>query len=390
MIPVLHLVKGKEKFLQNLHPWVFSGALKEQDPKIENGALVKLCNFKDEFLALGFYNKGSIAIRIISKKDVALNGDFWKALIHRALETRVALGLLSNLKETNCFRLFHGEGDGIPGLIIDVYNDNVVFQCHHHGLLPYRKRIVEALEALPGLKVNTIYEKSQETIPGEEGENKFWLGSNSGAQVIEHGHLFDVNWTEGQKTGFFIDQRENRALLKQLSKGKKVLNTFCYSGGFSIYALSGGATEVHSVDSSAKAIQLLEQNLNLNKSKSIHKSFTEDTFDFFKNNDEKYDIILLDPPAFAKKHSALQKAGHAYQRLNKIGIERLNPGGILFTFSCSQAMEKGLFRKIVFSAAAETQREVKILHQLSQPSDHPINIYHPEGEYLKGLVIQVF
>ncbi len=385
------LKSGKDQSLRRFHPWVFSGAIKKIYGNPAEGEEVVVYDNKDEFLALGHYQVGSIAIRVFSFEDVETDYKFWFDKINSAYELRKTLGLAGS-SYTNVYRLFHGEGDGIPGLIIDFYNGSAVIQVHSIGVYLIRELIVKILQEIYGKELNTVYDKSASTIPlkaGIEGKNEHLLGEKSSEVVKENGLNFEVNWTEGQKTGFFIDQRANRLLLQQFSQGRDVLNMFCYTGGFSVYALRGGANVVHSVDSSEKAVELVNKNVELNFSNAAHEAFAVDAFKYLEEIKDKYDLIVLDPPAFAKRQNVLHNALQGYKRLNQIALEQIRKGGILFTFSCSQVVSKDNFRKSVFAAAANANRKVRILHQLTQPADHPVNIYHPEGEYLKGLILHV-
>jgi len=387
----IHLKPKKEESLRRFHPWVFSGAIQFIEGKPDEGDLVAVYAADKSFLAIGHYQIGSIAVRILSFADVLIADDFWLEKVNAAYQLRVTAGLIH--VDNNTFRLIHGEGDNLPGLIVDVYGDTAVMQAHSVGMHYVRKTLAEAIvKCVPG--VQNVYYKSETTLPFKaalEPENGFLMGKNkAGHTTLEHGLQFQVDWLKGQKTGFFIDQRENRALLEQYAKGKTVLNMFCYTGGFSVYAMRGGAKLVHSVDSSAKAIELTDQNVALNfPGDARHASFAEDAFRYLNANKNQYDLIILDPPAFAKHRDAVRNALKGYKRLNAKGIEQVKPGGVIFTFSCSQVISKEQFRLAVFSAAAETGRNVRILHQLTQPADHPVNIYHPEGEYLKGLVLYV-
>ena len=387
----VHLKPKKEESLKRFHPWVFSGAIQRMDGKVTEGELVKVVDAAGGFLALGHCQIGSIAVRVISFEDTTVDDAFWSLKISRAYAMRQSLGLVS--ANNNTYRLVHGEGDSLPGLIVDVYDDTAVMQAHSVGMHEIRQQLAKAIVAnVP--EVKSVYYKSETTLPYKadiENENGYLIGAeNPNLKAIENGLEFQVDWLKGQKTGFFVDQRENRSLLEKYSAGKSVLNMFCYTGGFSVYALRGGATLVHSVDSSAKAIDLTDKNVEINFPNEIrHASFAEDAFKYLNANEHQYDLIILDPPAFAKHRDALRNALKGYKRLNANAIKQIKPGGILFTFSCSQVVSKDQFRLAVFSAAAETGRNVKILHQLTQPADHPINIYHPEGEYLKGLVLWV-
>lgn len=362
------------------------------DGKPEEGDIIQVLSSNNEFLALGHYQVGSITVRIFSFKNEEPDFAFWLNKFQTALNTRKALGLADS-KSTNVYRFINGEGDGFPGLIIDYYNGVAIMQAHSIGMYRMRNEIVSILKEIYGEKLKAVYDKSEGTIPVKSGLNPkdgYIFGSSLPDVALENNYKFFVDWLEGQKTGFFIDQRENRKLLQQYSQGRHVLNMFGYTGGFSVYALGGGAALVHSVDSSAKAIELTEKNIKLNFSEdSKHQSFCEDAFKYLNGIDNKYDLIVLDPPAFAKHMNALDNALQGYKRLNMKAIEKIKPGGILFTFSCSQVVSKENFRKSIFAAAANTGRQVSILHQLTQPPDHPVSIYHPEGEYLKGLVLKV-
>jgi 23S rRNA (cytosine1962-C5)-methyltransferase len=394
MISIL-LKPKKEESLQRFHPWLFSGAIQRIDGNPAEGDLVEVLDTNRNFLAIGHYQIGSIAVRVVSFENIPVDDNFWSNKIKHAYSMRVSLGLVAG-ERNNTFRLIHGEGDSLPGLIVDVYDDTAVMQAHSVGMHEIRQTLAECIvNNVP--QVKNVYYKSETTLPFNAPitpEDGYLIGQETtDLSAIENGLKFHVDWLRGQKTGFFIDQRENRSLLERYSTGKSVLNMFCYTGGFSVYALRGGATLVHSVDSSAKAIDLTDKNVEANfPNDPRHKSFDEDAFKFLNNlehNEQKYDLIILDPPAFAKHREAIRNALKGYKRLNAKAFEQIKPGGILFTFSCSQVITKDQFRLAVFSAAAESKRNVRILHQLSQPADHPINIYHPEGEYLKGLVLWV-
>jgi 23S rRNA (cytosine1962-C5)-methyltransferase len=385
------LKSGKDQSILRFHPWIFSGAIKKIEGNPAEGDLVAIHSERDEFLAIGHYQIGSITVRIISFSQVDIDDAFWKNKLCKAYQMRKSLGLAEN-PHTNVYRLVHGEGDGLPGLIVDIYNNTAIIQAHSIGMYHIRNQIAQAINEIYGDRLIAIYDKSEATLPHKANlgaKNEFLLGSGTSGEVVEYGNKFLVDWIEGQKTGFFIDQRENRKLVEFYSKDKHVLNMFCYTGGFSVYALRGSAKMVHSVDSSEKAIELTNQNVNLNFSSADHTAYQEDAFDFLNNIDNQYDIIILDPPAFAKHQNALSNALQGYKRLNAKAISKIKPGGILFTFSCSQVVDKEKFRQAVFSAATIAKREVSIMHQLSQPPDHPINIYHLEGEYLKGLVLYI-
>lgn len=390
----IYLKKGKEESLKRFHPWIFSGAIQkiEEEKTIQEGEIVRVLTNIGEFIAIGHYQIGSIAVRILSFKDVEINQTYWESRIQSALSTRITI-CVADQENNDTYRLVHGEGDNLPGLIIDCYGKTAVMQAHSVGMHIHRNDICKAIVKVLGNRIEQIYYKSDTTLPfkAELGqENGFLYGGNQNNIGIENGLQFHVDWLKGQKTGFFIDQRENRSLLEKYAHERSVLNMFCYTGGFSVYAMRGNAKLVHSVDSSAKAIELTKQNIALNFSNdNRHKAFCEDAFKFLDSNTNKYDLIVLDPPAFAKHKSALRNALKGYTRLNLKGFESIKPGGILFTFSCSQVITKENFRNAVFTAAAQAGRKVRILHQLHQPADHPINIYHPEGEYLKGLVLYV-
>lgn len=385
----VYLKRGKEESLLRFHPWVFSGAIHHLDDGIEEGDVVRIVSEKGVFIAVGHYQQGSISVRVLTFNDVEIDDAFWHSRIQSALNMRQDIGL-ANSSNTNAFRLVHGEGDLLPGLIIDFYDKTAVMQAHSIGMHMSRHAIAKALAEVMKGRIENIYYKSETTLPFMEPENGFLLGNSDDNIAIENGLRFYVDWLRGQKTGFFVDQRENRALLEKYAKGKRVLNMFCYTGGFSFYAMRGGAQLVHSVDSSAKAIELTRRNVELNfPGDPRHEAFCEDAFKYLDSSSHTYDLIILDPPAFAKHRGALHNALKGYTRLNEKAFEKIEKGGILFTFSCSQVVSKDHFRNAVFTAAAQAKRKVRILHQLHQPADHPINIYHPEGEYLKGLVLYV-
>lgn len=401
MYKTIQLKKGKEDSLKRFHPWIFSGAIQRIDEGISEGDTVRVITSQGEFIAIGHYQIGSIAVRVLAFNDCEINSAFWYNKLLSALQMRQSIGIADS-PTNNTYRLVHGEGDGLPGLIIDCYGKTAVLQAHSVGMHYVRKEIAATLKEVMGERIENIYYKSETTLPykaelnaGEAEEadglkNGFLYGGSNENTAIENGLKFHVDWLRGQKTGFFVDQRENRSLLERYAKGKSVLNMFCYTGGFSFYAMRGGASAVHSVDSSAKAIELTNANVELNfPGDTRHKAFCEDAFKFLEHEGDKYDIIVLDPPAFAKHRAALRNALKGYTRLNVKAFEHIKNGGILFTFSCSQVVTKDNFRNAVFTAAAQAGRTVRILHQLHQPADHPINIYHPEGEYLKGLVLYV-
>ena len=388
----VYLKAGKEESLKRFHPWVFSGAIARVESEPEEGEIVDVYTSKKEFIACGHFQIGSIAVRVLTFRQEEINREFWRRRLTVALDMRRSLGLVDN-PENNTYRLVHGEGDNLPGLIIDVYGGTAVMQAHSAGMHVYRMEIADALSEVIGDIVKHIYYKSETTLPYKADlgpENGFIKGGSPENVALENGLKFHVDWLKGQKTGFFVDQRENRHLLERYSKGRNVLNMFCYTGGFSFYAMRGGANLVHSVDSSAKAIDLTNQNVELNfPGDDRHQAFAEDAFKYLDRMGDQYDLIILDPPAFAKHRDALRNALRGYSKLNAKAFEKIKPGGILFTFSCSQVVDKKDFRNAVFTAAAQSGRSVRILHQLTQPGDHPVNIYHPEGEYLKGLVLYV-
>lgn len=388
----IYLKKGKEDSLKRFHPWVFSGAIAHMDDGIEEGDIVRVITQSGAFIALGHYQIGSIAVRVLSFQDIAIDDDFWKQRLAAALLMRQCAGIADN-PENNTFRLVHGEGDNLPGLVIDCYGKTAVMQAHSVGMHVCRNVIACQLVEVMGNRIENVFYKSETTLPFKADlgqENGFIYGGSDDNVAVENGLKFHVDWLKGQKTGFFVDQRENRKLLEHYAKGKTVLNMFCYTGGFSFYAMRGNAKAVHSVDSSAKAIELTNANVELNfPGDKRHQAFCEDAFKFLDAAKDKYDLIILDPPAFAKHRAALHNALKGYTRLNVKAFEKIKSGGILFTFSCSQVVTKDNFRNAVFTAAALAGRNVRILHQLHQPADHPINIYHPEGEYLKGLVLYV-
>ncbi len=387
----LVLKSGKDLSVFRRHPWIFSGAIKKIYGNPSEGDLIKVYNNKDELIAVGHYQPSSIAVRILEFTDTEIDDSFWSDRISNAWSLREKLGL-TNSAETNVYRLVNAEGDNLPGLIIDYYNKNLVMQIHSAGMYRNINSIVTALQQIYGDKIDTIFNKSETTMPFKgpiDAKNNFLMGSAENIVVSENNLKFRIDWTEGQKTGFFIDQRQNRQLLKRYTQNKDVLNLFCYTGGFSVYALDGNANQVHSVDSSAKAIDLVNENVALNFSDANHEAYAGDAFKFLEQTKDSYDVIIVDPPAFAKHQSALHNALQGYKRLNQKALEKIRSGGVLFTFSCSQVVSKENFRKSVFAASVNANRNVKILHQLTQPGDHPISIYHPEGEYLKGLVLYV-
>lgn len=393
----IYLKKGKEDSLTRKHPWIFSGAISRCDDNMEEGEVVRVMSGKGDFIAIGHWQIGSIAIRVLSFDDVAIDGEFYENKLSIALDVRKSIGLLrggNDIDEKNInttYRLVHGEGDGLPGLVIDMYDGTAVMQAHSIGMHVHRHIIAESLKKVMGEELKAVYYKSETTLPFKADlgqENGFLIGKSTNDVAHENGLKFHIDWLKGQKTGFFIDQRDNRALLEQYSKGRRVLNMFCYTGGFSVYSMRGGAELVHSVDSSSKAVELVNKNIALNfPGDTRHQAFAADAFKFLDEMASNYDLVILDPPAFAKHRDALKQALRGYTKLNAKAMEKMPSGSILFTFSCSQAVNKEQFRTAIFAAALQTGRQIRILHQLHQPADHPININHPEGEYLKGLVV---
>lgn len=387
----IFLKRGKEESLRRFHPWIFSGAILRMNEEPEEGEVVQVYTSENEYIATGHFQIGSIMVRVLSFDNEEIDQNFYERKLSIALDARRSIGVIGG--NNNTFRLVHGEGDNLPGLVIDIYGSTAVMQAHSVGMHTDRKIIAKALKNVMGDDLQNIYYKSETTLPYKADlgqENGFLLGHDTEDIAIENGLKFHVDWLKGQKTGFFVDQRDNRSLLEHYSRNRNVLNMFCYTGGFSFYAMRGGANLVHSVDSSQKAIDLTKANVELNfPNDNRHEAFAEDAFKFLDKMKFPYDLIILDPPAFAKHKDALRNALKGYTRLNKKAFEKILPGGILFTFSCSQAVNKEQFRTAVFTAAASAGRKVRILHQLHQPADHPINIYHPEGEYLKGLVLYV-
>lgn len=387
------LNSGKDQSIRRFHPWVFSGAIKKISGEVKEGDIVEVYSVQQELLGMGHFQIGSIAIRLFSFTQVIPDFQFWKSKIQAAYDFRTQLGLTTN-PSTNCYRLCFGEGDGLPGFIIDFYNGTAVFQTHSIGVHLIKEQFVKALQEVMGNSLRAVYDKSEDTMPKNapiKAPNGYlWRSSDHTDETIalENGHKFYVDWEGGQKTGFFLDQRENRELLGHYSKGKTVLNTFCYSGGFSVYAAKQGAKLVHSTDISKKAIDLTDRNIELNEIKN-HESFAVDTFEFLKHKENTYDIIVLDPPAFAKHQNVKHNAIMGYKRLNYEAMKQIKSGGLLFTFSCSQVVDKNTFNSTVMAAAIEAGRTVRVLHHLSQPADHCVNIFHPEGEYLKGLVVHI-
>ncbi len=388
----LTLKRGKEESLLRFHPWVFSGALTAMPEDVDEGDIVRVEASDGRPLGVGHFQIGSIAVRMLSFYDREINPLFYRQALEQAWALRRTLGL--QRPDNTAFRLVHGEGDFLPGLVVDIYGDTAVVQAHSPGMHFAREIIAGQLVKIEGLDVKNVYYKSETTLPYKahlDAVNGYLIGHSDNNVAVENGLKFNIDWLRGQKTGFFVDQRDNRALLEHYSRGRRVLNMFCYTGGFSVYAMRGGAELVHSVDSSAKAVTLTDANIELNfPGDPRHKAFAEDAFKYLDNTETgAYDLIVLDPPAFAKHRSALRNALRGYQKLNAAGISKVSHGGIVFTFSCSQAVSREQFRLAVFSAAAQTGRKVRILHQLTQPADHPVNIYHPEGEYLKGLILYV-
>ena len=392
MYKTITLKKGKDESLKRFHPWIFSGAIKHCEDGIDEGDTVRVIKENGDFIAIGHYQIGSIAVRVLSFEEIEIDDDFFTERLVMAFAMRKSIGVADN-PANNTYRLVHGEGDNLPGLVIDCYGETAVMQAHSVGMHVCRNIIAKVLMNVMGERIKNVFYKSETTLPfkAELGqENGFIYGKSENNTAVDNGLTFHVDWLKGQKTGFFIDQRENRSLLERYSKGKTILNMFCYTGGFSVYAMRGGARVVHSVDSSAKAIELTNANVELNfPEDKRHVAYCEDAFKFLDKADDVYDLIILDPPAFAKHRNALHNALKGYTRLNLKAMQRIRPGGILFTFSCSQVVTKDNFRNAVFTAAALAGRKVRILHQLHQPADHPINIYHPEGEYLKGFVLYV-
>lgn len=382
----------KEESLLRFHPWIFSGAIQSIEGKPDEGDVVEVYGANQRFLATGHYQIGSIAVRVLSFEQIDIDHDFWQKRLRAAYNLRLSLGL-AGAADNNTYRLVHGEGDNLPGLIIDIYSHTAVIQAHSVGMHYARHDIVEALKPVLGDTLQNVYYKSETTLPFKanlDSENGYLYGGEVEDIAMENGLKFYVDWQKGQKTGFFVDQRDNRTLLEHYANGRSVLNMFCYTGGFSFYAMRGGAQLVHSVDSSSKAIHLTKKNVELNfPGDTRHEAYAEDAFKYLEKMGHNYDLIVLDPPAFAKHKNVLRNALQGYRKLNAIAFEKIQPGGILFTFSCSQVVSRENFRLAVFSAAAQSGRSVRILHQLTQPADHPVNIYHPEGEYLKGLVLYV-
>lgn len=395
----IYLKKSREESVKRFHPWIFSGAIHKIEGVAEDGAIAAVYSSDEKALGIGHYQIGSIAVRLLEFQTDSLPRNFWEKRIEAAYSYRGVLGLTNN-NSTSAYRLIHGEGDMLPGLIVDIYNDTAVIQAHSAGMFLAREEITAALMKVYGNKLKAVYDKSSSTAPFKAGlqlSDSYIFGKETHpAAIQENGVHFFVDWCNGQKTGFFLDQRDNRELVGKYSKGKNLLNLFCYTGGFSMYALASGAQSVTSVDSSRTAMEMLEKNINLNKEAgkvvkdACHNAVCDDAIEYLKKSEKgQYDVIVVDPPAFAKHRAAIPNALRAYQRLNSSAIDKIAPGGIIFTFSCSQAVDKTAFAEAIFSAAAQTGRKVRILHRLTQPADHPVNIYHPEGEYLKGLVLYV-
>ena len=388
----VYLKRGKEESLKRFHPWVFSGAIQQIEGEPEEGEVVRVLTAEGDFIAVGHWQIGSIAVRVLDFEDRDIDEDYWKRRLQVAYDMRRAIGVASG-KGNDTYRLVHGEGDGLPGLVVDVYGKTAVMQAHSVGMHCARHEVAGVVVGVTCGAVENVYYKSETTLPFKADlgqENGFIIGGSRDDVAVENGLKFHIDWLKGQKTGFFVDQRDNRSLLERYAKGRTVLNMFCYTGGFSVYAMRGGAASVHSVDSSSKAVDLTRANVELNfPGDARHEAYAEDAFKFLDAMDSRYDLIVLDPPAFAKHKDALRQALKGYTRLNAKAFSKIRPGGILFTFSCSQVVSKDNFRTAVFTAAAQSGRKVRILHQLHQPADHPVNIYHPEGEYLKGLVLYV-
>ncbi len=391
MYTKIYLKKNKLAAVKRFHPWIFSGAIQRIEKPVEDGELVEVCAPNGNFLAIGYYQDNTIAIRVLSFKKEEINANFWNETIKRAYNLREQLQITTDLS-TNAYRLFHAEGDHIPGLIIDIYDKVAVVQCHSIGIHQRIEQIKNALIHVYGNKLDAVYDKSKGTLPKEyakDKENRYLFGKTDNQTIKENKNMFQVNWEEGQKTGFFLDQRDNRNLLAQYASGKSVLNTFCYSGGFSIYALNAGASLVHSVDVSKKAIEWTNENAEINTFEGGHEAYAMDVLKFLKQTDQKYDIVVVDPPAYAKSQKARHNAIQGYKRLNIAAFKKVKKGGLMFTFSCSQVVNRALFSHTILAAALESGRKIRVLHHLSQPADHPMNIFHPEGNYLKGLVLSV-
>lgn len=392
LYPELVLVAGKEKAVERKHPWIFSGAIKRKNPDLKDGDIAEVFDSKGNYCCTGHYFDGNITVKIFAFKQAQIDRNFWKNKIENAWRLRLNCGILQQ-SSTNCCRILHGEGDGMPGLIADLYADTLVLQAHSIGMYRILEVLADIFVEVSKGSIQNVYNKSREHLPEQYAaqiKDGFIIGESQALTVKENSHQFYVDVVTGQKTGFFLDQRDNRALLGAYSAGKSVLNTFAYSGGFSIYALKNGALKVDSVDVSSRATELIERNIALNHLQDAHhRTFTEDTYNFLKNNQQQYDIVILDPPAFAKSISKRHNAVQGYKRLNILGMQAVKSGGLLFTFSCSQVVDHLLFYNTITAAAIESGREVRILHQLFQPADHPVNIFHPEGSYLKGLVAEI-
>jgi 23S rRNA (cytosine1962-C5)-methyltransferase len=390
--PLLTLRKGKDAAILRKHPWVFSGAIHHIEGDPQDGDIIWLANHKKEILATGFFHEGKIKAQLFSFSKIDPTQEFWNEKIAQAWKLRQQLGLTDD-STTNAFRLIHGEGDGLPGLVVDIYDEVAVIQAHSIGMHLHKAFFATAIRQALGERIKAIYDASAQQLPADYAagiqDEYLWGEADSPTEILENNLRFQVDWKHGQKTGFFLDQRENRALLARYAQGKKVLNTFCYTGGFSVYALDAGASQVDSVDSSAPAIALCEANVEVNSHADNHHAHRQDVMDFLKTTDANYDLVILDPPAYAKSFKARHRGVIGYKRLNKAGIQKLTPGGILFTFSCSQVVDPVLFQNTVIAAALETGRTVQILHRLTQPADHPVSLFHPEGQYLKGLVLRV-
>lgn len=388
----IYLKAHRDEAVRRFHPWVFSGAVQKAEGNPKDGDLVHVFDNRGNWLAAGHFQDGSICVRIISFENQAIDTHFWTQKIQNAYDYRQKIGIIGN-DATNCYRLIHAEGDGLPGLIIDIYGDTAVVQCHSIGMFKFRKDIAKALQNVYGASLKAIYDKSKETLPKKFGlgvENSYLFGEAGNTIVIENGCRFKIDWEGGQKTGFFLDQRDNRNLLGQYVKGKTVLNAFCYTGGFSIYALLNGAKQVDSVDISAKAVDLVNENVAINGDfEDTHQAIAADVLDFLKQNKNTYDVMIVDPPAFAKTLDKRHNAVQGYKRLNEMALRQIAPGGILFTFSCSQVVDRQLFYDTIVAAAIEAKRKVRVMHHLTQPADHPVSLFHPEGSYLKGLVVYV-
>ncbi len=381
----------KEVAVKRFHPWIFSGAISSKTDELEDGDRVEVLSSKNEFLGVGHFQRGSIMVRLFSFTQAPINEEFWLEKLAAAFRLRKAVGLTDN-PHTNCYRLVHAEGDGLPGLIIDIYGDTAVMQCHSIGMYQEKLQIANALQTLYDQKITAIFNKSQSTLPANfavDIEDHYLLGKSQSGTILENGHSFFVDWEIGQKTGFFLDQRVNRLLLANFCQNKTVLNAFCYSGGFSVYALKAGARLVHSVDISKPAVELTNKNVAFNQCEGTHEAYPVDVLTFLKETPQEYEVMVVDPPAFAKNLKKKHKAVQGYKRLNALALKKVKPQGIVFTFSCSQVIDELLFKNTIVAAALEAKRQVKILHRLSQPPDHPVHLFHPEGSYLKGLVLWI-